>query len=476
MSPRKPTYLPTPTVPPELMPRLAAIIEVLAGLKTVSAAARSLGLSRNHFQTILHRGVLGLVSAITVKAGGRPARPAAIATLQRERKKLERENARLKRQTDSTERLLEVASGLLQGRIRPTGRQRRSRKATELSGERGSDSEPDAPRRRILQGVDEMCRLGLTAPIAASIAGVDASTVRRWRARVHHAAALVPVRTRGTLRVSPSAVQEAEVLVRRLHGLIGAEALSHSVEGLSRRAAASIKHHTLTALERERKAALRRITISVPGVLRGLDAMHFATAQGPLVALIGADGAVPYRTSLTTGAHYDAVLVARALRTDFERHGAPLILRLDRASAHAAPLVGKVLRDYDVLTLHGPPRYPGFYGQLERQNREHRAWIAPLGLKPYTELVPCLAEMLEGVNDLWRRRSLQWKTATEVWNARPRLTYDRHAFREEVEDRAIRIARTLTVRGQPADLAERLAIERTLERMGYLRQEIGGWC
>ena len=25
-------------------------------------------------------------------------------------------------------------------------------------------------------------------------------------------------------------------------------------------------------------------------------------------------------------------------------------------------------------------------------------------------------------------------------------------------------------------LAERLAIERTLEHMGYLRQQIGGWC
>lgn len=43
-------------------------------------------------------------------------------------------------------------------------------------------------------------------------------------------------------------------------------------------------------------------------------------------------------------------------------------------------------------------------------------------------------------------------------------------------DRAARIARTLEGRGQPADMAERLAIEQTLTRMGYLRPEIGGWC
>jgi len=30
-------------------------------------------------------------------------------------------------------------------------------------------------------------------------------------------------------------------------------------------------------------------------------------------------------------------------------------------------------------------------------------------------------------------------------------------------------------RGKPADLAEHLAIEQTLETRGYLRQQIGGW-
>ena len=122
MSPRKSSYTPLPTVPQELLPRLAAIVEALAGLKSVSEAARSLGLSRNHFQTILHRAVLALAESITLKKGGRPARPSTITTLQVQLKRLQRENARLQRRVDSTERLLEVAGGLLKGRIRPTRR------------------------------------------------------------------------------------------------------------------------------------------------------------------------------------------------------------------------------------------------------------------------------------------------------------------------------------------------------------------
>ena len=178
----------------------------------------------------------------------------------------------------------------------------------------------------------------------------------------------------------------------------------------------------------------------------------------------------------SSGNRYDSALVVHALEADFRHHGPPLVLRVDRAKAHATPLVRQLLDEYGVVTLHGPPRYPAFYGQLERQNREHRAWIGAFDGAWPGPVEPCLAEMLQAVNALWRRPSLHWQTAAEAWNARPPLTIDRKSFREEVHDRALRIARKLKVRGQPADLAERIAIERTLEHRGYLRRELGGWC
>lgn len=472
----KKSYTPAPPVPPELMQRLGVVVEVLAGMRTVTEAARTLGMSRNHFQTILHRGVTGLVNSITPKDAGRPAKPQAVAALEAQLAKLQRENARLRERVGSTERLLQAASGLLHGRIRPTGRQRRAVRAKESPDEQTPDSDPEAELRRALAGVDEMRRLGLTAPLAAAVAGVHASTVRRWRARALHNRPLVTRHRARCRHPSREATSRAQDIVRTLNGLVGAESLRQSVEGISRRQAARVKAETLAEMERSRKASLRRVTIASPGVLRGMDAMHLRSAESPFYALFCADGAVPYRTSVTTGERYDARLVARALATDIDTNGAPIVYRFDRARAHDAAAARAILDANEVLILHGPPCYPPFYGQLERQNREHRAWAPVLEQLAREEVEPCLEQMLLGVNSIWKRRTLGWKTAAELWNQRPALEVDRRALREEVQERTSRIARELQRRGKPADLAERLAIEKTLETRGYLRQEIGGWC
>lgn len=474
MATRTPRYTAAPSVAPEQLPRLTAVIEVMAGVSTVSAAARSLGLSRNHFQTILHRAVAAMLASLETHRGGRPPRHPTLTSLQAELGRLRRENRRLRTQVESTEQLLTVAGGLLQGRLRRSGRQARRRTGSGR-GEDSADSD-GAGRPRLLEAVAMMRGLGVSLALAAGLAGVHPATLRRWRAAKRGCE--VVARRKGAARAvaSAAAVERVRALVRALHGLVGAESLRHSVAGISRRAAARIKAETLTALERERRAALTRVVVEAPGVLRGIDAMHVRSAGDTLYALISADGATPYRTSLTVGPRYDARLVERALRADLEANGAPLVYRLDRAAAHTAPAARAVLDAHDVLMLQGPPHYPGFYGQLERQNREHRAWIAQLPALSREALGLCLEQMRRRVNDLWRRRSLQWHTATEVWSARPPLVIDRKALRQEVHDRATHIARRIQPGRQPRDLAERLAIIQTLEQMGYLRQEVGGWC
>ncbi len=474
MAKRTPSYTPAPTVAPPQLPRLTAVIEVMAGVKTVAAAARSLGLSRNHFQTILHRAVGAMLDALTTHRGGRPARDRERLSLQAQVAQLQRENRRLRTQVESSEQLLTVASGLLQGRIRRTGRQAR-RKAGSGGGEDNAEHDA-AERRRIVAGVAAMRRLGVSNALAAGLAGVHLSTLRRWRLARREGGTCASPRRASRRLACAVAVAGVRELVRRLHGLVGADSLRHSVAGISRRAAARVKAETLAAMERERRAALTRVVVSLPGVLRGMDAMHFATREGTRYALICADGAVPYRTSLTTGIRYDASLVERTLRADIEQNGAPLVYRLDRAAAHSAPAARALLEEHEVLLLQGPPHYPGFYGQLERQNREHRAWVDTLPTLSGEQLAACLEQMRHGVSALWRRRSLRWHTAAELWSARSPLEIDRPALRQEVHDRAIHIARRIEPRPHARDLAERLAIIQTLERMGYLRQEIGGWC
>lgn len=466
----KKSYTPVPEVPPEADERLMVVMEVLAGIKTMTEGARALNLSRNHFQTLVHRGVGAMIEAISPKPAGRPAKPETVATLEAEVEKLRRENAQLQSRVGSTDRLLEVASGLLHGRIR--ARPPRSKTAAEKPDEGDGDPEPEL--RRTLQAIDEMRALGLNTPLACAVAGVHPATVRRWRRRDREGQLVLAAPVARAMPLTAAA--EVEQLVRRLNGQSGAESLRRSVVGVSRRQAARIKAQTLTAMERERKAASLRITVTAPGVIRGMDGVHFRCSEGPLWALFSADGAVPYRTSVTTGRDYDAELVARALATDIEKNGAPMVFRFDRAKAHDTAAVRTLLEANQILVLQGPPRCPRYYGQHERQNREHRAWDDQLAQLPTEEIEPFLIEMLAGVNELWRRRKLGWQTASEAWSRRPALYVDRRELREEVRERASRIARELDVRGKPADLAERLAIEQTLERRGYLRKEVGGWC
>lgn len=464
--PKHSTYTPSPEVPPQLLPRMAALIQALAGLKTVSQAARDANLSRNHFQTLMHETLMAMIGTVSPKAAGRPAKPRALSELDQRLRKLERENQRLKKRVEATDELIVIAGELLHGKRQPGQRTRRARKKPS-AGE--ADPEPE-PHAHVLEAVERMKQLGLTLARIAMLIGVDAATLRRWRHDAY----------RGVCRAVEPAREVAERaahLVRDLHGLIGAAALSHTVRGLSRRTAARIKAATLTVMERERKARLSHAHVTEPGIVRGMDAMYVATPDGLRYALIAADACVPYRTALAVSDHYDASLVIRLLEQDIDRHGAPLVLRADRAKAHETPEVRAILERHQITLLHGPPRYPRFYGQLERQNREHRAWLDAL-IDPLGPTMQSLLErMLWCLNTLWRRPTLAWRTAAERWGERqPISPQTRCTFREEVDNRTHRIACSLNRRGEPADLAERLAIEQTLEHMGYLHQHIGARC
>jgi hypothetical protein len=324
-----------------------------------------------------------------------------------------------------------------------------------------------------------MKALGLTAPLAAAVAGVSAATVRRWAAQERSGQ---PLRMRrGPQRdgraLDAAAACEVRRLTRSLHGLAGAEALRQAVKGkVSRREAAALKHDELRAVERERVAEATRVEVTTPGVMRGFDQLWVPADGEQRCCLVAGDTAVPFRTSATVAERYDGRAVAEALERDFDRHGAPLVLRDDRARSHDAPEVREVLRAHQVLVLHGPPHCPRYYGQTERQNREHRAWLDAAGSLAALELPGALEQMVVVLNAEWRRPTLGWRTAAEVWHGRPELTVDRNALHEEVKEMTARIGRHLDVRGAPADLAERLAIEQALINRGFLKLEKGGWC
>ena len=335
---------------------------------------------------------------------------------------------------------------------------------------RRSRTRRGSERRRQLQAVAALQADGFPLGWAVLAIGVHASTAVRWKCRKARGELLARRRGPHPNPVSVSVCSEAVHAVQETHGLIGAEALRHRVSGLTRREAARIKHDTCRVLERQRREESERVHVAAPGIIRGFDSMELCSRSGPTRhALIAADGCVPYRTSWTIATHYDGRAVAEVLRRDFESFGPPLILRLDRATAHDVPGVRNVLESNRVLALHGPAHYPRYYGQLERQNREHREWLA--GSQGGVDL-----DAMMRVLNARPRGTLAWRSAEEAWRTRPRIDVDRQALAEDVNDRAARLRHTLRTAAAPQDLAWRLAVRQALVDRQLLRIEKGGWC
>jgi hypothetical protein len=476
--PKKKTYVPVPEPPPEMAERYRVMLAVMSGQISVSEGARQLGMVRNHFQSMMNRGLEGFIENMSPKPSGRPAKSPKEAKLEAENERLRRQNERLQERVDTIDRLLVVAGDMLKGRIEPTRRGRRGKSKSEASDKDEGDQndDPDGAARRLLEGASEMKRLGLSVPRAAAVVGKSPSTLRRWQQRDLAGVSLCERCGPVVAPVAADVAAEALDVVKQLGGQIGVRALAKQVPPLSRSQAGALKHQALTELERDRKAATQSIDITVPGLLRGFDAMHVMTLDGPRWLLIAADASIPFRTTGLAVDHYDGPSVALALRKDIERHGAPLAYRLDRWKAHGTDEVLAVLDEHGILILHGPPYYPCFYGQTERQNREHRCILDAHGMPSPDALQALTDHMLRSVNELWPRPSLGWRTARHVWDNRLRVAENRTALRDEVTERAERIARDAKSLDVSPDFYERIAFERALEKRGYLRREERGRC
>ncbi len=459
------SYVAAPTVPEELNERLQIVLAVINGTMTMSEGAIKLDMARNNFQALVHKTKQALIESLQPRPTGPKPKPEVQTKLEAENEQLRRRNEKLTTQLHTMDRLLgvagEVISGLRDSEPASTARKTpRSPRSSPSSTPPSTDEEEDPETTALLAKVADVAERGWVARAL----GVSPATERRRRA---HAGAHAPNRRRqtGPRPAGPEAEAQVRALVRDLHGLAGAASIAHTVAGVSRRAAAAIKADELAVMEYERRNACRRVTVTTAGVVRGFDGMHLHTTEVDQYALIGSDGHVPFRTSLRLVACYDSTGVAQALDDDFRRHGAPLVCRRDRLAAQHTDQVDQVLHHHGVLTLCGPPGYPRFYGQTERQMREHRGWLALLGRLGTDDLAEACAVMTSALNRRWRRRRLRWRTAEEVWMERPPVPDDRAKLRDEVLERAARL------RSHDVDdhLAMRLAIEKALTDRGYLR-------
>jgi transposase len=469
---KKPNYEPAPVVPKEMVERFQTIQDVMSGHLAVTEGAKRLGMSRNHFQTLLHRAEKAVLQSVTPKAAGRRPRPTREVELQSELTRLQKENEQLKMRSEAVERLLSLAGDWARGRI--GARAPRSRKAKA----RTPSNDPEEPDGGVARSVwEEACRHvrhGAKWAEAARLVGSSSATLRRWSRRARSSEPLKQRPGSGARTLpSPEQCRLADDLVRALDGQIGAAALGKGVPGLSRRDAAKLKQQTLSSMEAERKAAAQRVIVRTPDVIRGFDPVFAEAAEGRRYLMPVADAAVPKRTTVEVKERYDAEAVYEVLKKDIEDHGPPLVYRMDRAKQHEHPKVKALLAEHKVLLLHGPAHYPQYYGQLERQNREHRAMLEAMGPVPSPVMAARSREKIGAMDTRWPRRALGWRTAQDIWQNRTRLTENRDHLRRDVQRIEARIRSKNRCRGFPADMAERLAIEAALTKRGYLSRQGG---
>lgn len=462
--PHKKTYVEAPRVDVKLQSTWETILGAYVGMIEVSEGARRLELSRNHFQTKMHKAMGAAISTLMPQQKGRPPKPLRERELEAENERLRWEVARAREELASVERILGVATAFVKDRARGT-RTKRGKTVTS-----SNKDDPDSEARAKLQTIEWLRSEGLKVREAVNAVVCSKSTYGRYKVKCARGEALVHRRGPGPRELEPGARGRIEQRVRETHGTIGAAPLSREV-GTSRRECAKVMAGLRTQLEEERKRATMRVEVAAPGIIRGMDQKYVHGRER--VLLICADGQVPYRTTITAPARYDAAAVYEVLEKDIDEHGAPLVYRMDRASAHRVPEVRELLARHQVLQLHGPPRRPQYYGQTERQNRENEQWLR-VAWWPGKDLLAECEEMKRELNQV-PRRSLGWQSARTRWENRPDVEGWREAVWNEVQDR---VARNWRQHGGQAKLedVERWAIEDALSSRGLVRIQVGGWC
>src|SRR5713101_2594157 len=177
MKTKKSTYTPMPSIPKEMEQRYRVRLTAFTGALTVSEGARQLGLSRNQFQSVMHKGLQGLLDGVSPKQPGRPSRPEAQKKLSEQVEQLHHENQQLRQQVQMLERAIEAVSDLVKGRgMVSRARSPRPAKATT------PESNDDEGAKKRLAHARELRSMGVKAPVAARLVGQGAATLRRWDA------------------------------------------------------------------------------------------------------------------------------------------------------------------------------------------------------------------------------------------------------------------------------------------------------
>lgn len=256
-------------------------------------------------------------------------------------------------------------------------------------------------------------------------------------------------------------------------------------EEISRRDLHELVEATRRELRQEKQALERRVEWLVPGAVWSMDdtKQHWLNGE----SLQGRDFGHAHLV-LDLGSRYNLRLlgaevqangwkVAANLEDLFQRHGAPLFLKMDGGKNFAHHEVRRVLAEAWVIPLVSPPYYPPYNGGVERAFeellRELNSRIGAERLNPRELRVECEISAHE-VNHK-KRRSLGGQTACRALESGRSLSSglgrrERKEVFEQIEALAVDIAALLDQHsGRVHEIAFRYAAETWMQENNVIR-------
>jgi hypothetical protein len=306
----------------------------------------------------------------------------------------------------------------------------------------------------------------------------------RWRGRLHRDKVLI--NRPGPKKVEPfdPSVLDAEIRSlkhARKRSAGTTELYQRHRFGVSRRELGRLVERVRQDLESDRRAHLRRIEWLTPGVVWAMDGTKYDVGLAGKVYLCNTqDLGSRYKFLPLAGGYPVGEEIAGYLSEQFDRYGAPLVLKRDNEGKMNHTAVNDVLAESFVLALNNPEYYAPYNGAIEESQREVKRCLRDklaLALPISGDHISTYAEAV--VNDLNHRHRpcLNGRTSCQLFfESANKPTFSKRERREIYDiimEKTERILSAMSLSGKAErQSAWRIAVESWLKARNFIKVHI----
>lgn len=296
-------------------------------------------------------------------------------------------------------------------------------------------------RGRLLTALEAARSAGLPMAEARRCAGVSAGTWRNWARWRRAGEPALPPRGRRP-RCATRSERAAAIGFLAEHGrLVPLRAVREHLPGVARAELADCRRRYSRICQWKINRHRGRLTWKRVGAVWAIDftepAQYIDGTDRWILAI--RDLASGYQLAWTAFTQATAECVIETLRTLFERHGAPLVLKSDNGCQFLAGATLILLAEWSVTPLFSPPRRPAYNGGLERTHPILKCYTQAAAQSKGRPEAPRAEDLVTAQgksNRFTYRGGPSAPSADELWSAREPLTKEeRSAFISAVRER-----------------------------------------